>query len=95
MLCSWPTKCQRRLEAGELGGLRLRLLVTVLADVAHAELRQFGTSDAGWNFVTTIVVMSPVPRARPPRGIRDARAATGETVGEVAQASPPVASALT
>ncbi len=50
-------------EVVQRGGLRAGILVPVLADVVHAQLRPArATRDAGWNLVTTMVVIASASR---------------------------------
>ncbi len=49
----------QRVQIGDLGRLRLRLLVAVLAQVVYTERVQLAHHRGGWNLVTTIVVISP------------------------------------
>jgi hypothetical protein len=81
--CKLPDEVPAHVDVGELGGLLLRLLVPVLADVVHAELNEVADErhrlelrhDDGGHLVR-------VP-AGVPRGIRDAALHRGEPFGEV------------
>jgi hypothetical protein len=84
-----PDEVPAHVDVGELGGLLLRLLVPVLADVVHAELDEFGderrpagtSSRRSWSLVRIA--------AGVPRGIRDAALRPRRAVRRGRSRTPP------